>query len=144
MTHSVRSFPFPSLAFPFSRGIFPTQDSDQGLLHCRRILSQLSYQGLKHFTLLFSGSVVSNSLKPCGLQHARLSCPSLYPRVCSNPCPLRQGCHPTISSSVGPFSSCPQSSPAAGSFPMSRLFTSGSHNIGVSASTSVLPMNTQE
>ena len=84
---------------------------------------------------------MSDSLQSCGLQHARLPCPSLYPRVCSNPCPLRQWCHPTISSSVGPFSSCPQSSPASGSFPMSRLFTSGSQNIGASASLSVLPMN---
>ena len=76
-----------------------------------------------------------------GLQHARLFCPSLSPGVCSNSCPLSQWCHPTISSSVIPFSSCTQSFPASGSFPMSQLFTSGSQSIGASAS--VLPVNIQ-
>ena len=71
--------------------------------------------------LLFSCSVMSNSLQPCGLQHARLPCLSLSPRVCSKSCPLSQWCHPTISSSVTPFSSCPQSFSV--SFPMSQLFT---------------------
>ena len=65
---------------------------------------------------------MSNSLWPHRLQHARLPCPSLSPRVCSNPCPLSRWCHPTISSSVAPFYSCPQSFPSSGSFPMSRLF----------------------
>ena len=78
-----------------------------------------------------------------GLQHARLPCASLLPRVCLNSCPLSRWCHPTISSSAVPFSSCLQSFPALGSFPMSRLFTSGGQNIGASASTSVLPMNIQ-
>ena len=78
---------------------------------------------------------MSNSLQPHGLQHARLPCPSLYPRACSNSCPLSQWYHPTISSSVAPFSSCPQF------FPVSQLFASGSQNIRASAS--VLPMNTQ-
>ena len=91
----------------------------------------------------FSCSVVSNSLWPHGIQHTRLPCPSPTPRVYPNPCPLTQWCHPTISSSVVPFSSCPQSFPASGSFPMSQLFTSGGQNTGVSPSTSVLPMNTQ-
>ena len=86
---------------------------------------------------------MSNSLRPHGLQHARLPCPSLSPRVSSNSCPLSQWCHPTISSSVVPFSSCLQSLPASGSFPMSRLFTSGGQSIGVSASASGLPMNIQ-
>ena len=90
----------------------------------------------------FSHSVVSDSLWPCGLQHARLLCPSPTPRVYPNSCPLSRWCHPTISSSVVPFS-CPQSFPALGSFPMSQLFASGGQSIGVSASTSVLPMNTQ-
>ena len=87
-------------------------------------------------------SLVSNSLRPHGLQHARLPSPSLSPRVCSNSCPLSQQCHPTISSFFSPFSSCPQSFPVSGSFPMSRLFTSGGPNIGASAS--VLPMSIQD
>ena len=92
----------------------------------------------------FSGSVMSDSLWPHEPQHIRPPCPSPTPRVHPNPCPLSQWCHPAISSSVVPFSSCPQSFPAAGSFQMSQLFTSGSQSIGVSASTSVLPMNTQD
>ena len=92
----------------------------------------------------FSRSVVSNSLRPHGLQHARLPCPSPTPRVYSNSCPLCQWCHPIISSSVVPFSSCLQSFPASGSFPMSQFFTSGGQSIGVSASTSVLPVNIQD
>ena len=78
------------------------------------------------------------------LQHARLPCPSLSPGVCSNSCPLSQWCHPTISSSVAPFSSCSQSFTASGSFPMSRLSASGGQSIGSLASTSVLPMNIQD
>ena len=89
----------------------------------------------------FSCSVVSDSLQPHELQHTRPPCPSPTPRVYSNSCPLSHWCHPTISSSVIPFSSCPQSFPASGSFQMSQLFPSGSQSIGVSASTSVLPMN---
>ena len=92
----------------------------------------------------FSHSVVSDSLQPHGLQHTRPPCTSPTPRVYPNPCPLSQWYHPTISSSVIPFSSCPQSFPASGSFPMSQLFTSGGQSIGVSASTPVLPMNTQD
>ena len=87
---------------------------------------------------------MSKSLGPHGLQHTRLSCPSLSPRACSNSCPLSEWCHPTISFSVGPSSFCPPSFPASGSFPMCRLFTSGSQSIGVSSSTSVLPMNIQD
>ena len=93
--------------------------------------------------LLFSHSVVSESLWPHGPQHARLPCPPPYPGVCSNSCPLSQWCHPTISSSFVPFSSCLQSLPASGSFPMSQLFASGDQSIGASASASVLPMNIQ-
>ena len=91
--------------------------------------------------LFFSRLLVSNSLWPHELQHTRLPCPSLSPRVCSNPCPLSQWYYPTISSSVIPFSSCPQSFPASGSFQMSQLLTSGGLCIGASASASVLPMN---
>ena len=92
---------------------------------------------------LFSHSVMSDSLWPHGLQHTRLPCPSPSPGVCLYSCPLSRWCHPTISSSVVPFSSCPQSFPASGSFPMSQLFVSGGQRIGVSASASVLPMNIQ-
>ena len=92
----------------------------------------------------FSRSVVSNSLQPHGLQHARLPCPSPSPRACSNSCPLSRWCHPTISSSVVPFSSCLQSFPASGSFLMSQFFASGGQSIGASASASVLPMNIQD
>ena len=90
-----------------------------------------------------SHSVVSDCLSPHEPQHVRPPCPSPTPRVYPNSCPLSQWCHPTISSSVIPFS-CPQSFPASGSFQMSQLFASGCQNTGVSASTSVLSMNTQD
>ena len=93
--------------------------------------------------LLFSHLVLSDSLQPHGLQHARLPGPSLSPGVCSNSCPLSWWCHPTISSSATPFSSCLQSFPASGSFPMSWFFASGGQSIGASASASVLPLNIQ-
>ena len=92
----------------------------------------------------FSCSVMSDSLWSHGLQHAGPPCPSPTSGVCSNSCPLSQWCHPTISSSVDPFSSCLQSFPASGSFQMSQFFTSGGQKTGVSASSSVLPMNIQE
>ena len=92
----------------------------------------------------FSRSVMSDSLRPHESQHASPPCPSPTPRVHPNPCPLSRWCHPTISSSVIPFSSHLQSFPASGSFPMSQLFASGGQSIGVSASTSVPPMNTQD
>ena len=92
----------------------------------------------------FSHSVVSDSLRPYKLQHAMPPCLSPTPWVDPNPCPSSWWCHPTISSSVIPFSSCPQSFPASGSFQMSQLFISGGQRIEVSASTSVLPMNTQD
>ena len=92
--------------------------------------------------LLFSHSVLSDSLGPHALQHARLPCPSLSPRVCSDSCPLSQWCHPTISFSAIPFSFSLQSFPASVSFPMSHFFTSGGQSIGVSVS--VLPMNIQD
>ena len=91
-----------------------------------------------------SHSVLSDSLRPHGLQHSRPPCPSPAPGAYSNSCPLSQWCHPTISSSFVPFSSCLQSFPASGSFQMSQFFTSGGQNVGVSASTSVLPMNIQD
>ena len=87
---------------------------------------------------------MSNSLQPHEPQHTRPPCPSPTPGVHPNPCPSSWWCHPTISPSVVPFSSCLQSFPASGSFEMGQLFTSGGQSIGVSASTSVLPMNTQD
>ena len=92
----------------------------------------------------FSHSVVFDSLKPHGLQHARLPCPSPIPGACSNSRPSSQWCHPTTSSSVIPFSSCPHSFSVSGSFPMSQFFSSGSQSIGASASALVLPINTQD
>ena len=92
----------------------------------------------------FSHSVLSDSLWPHGLQHARLPCPSPTPEACSNSCPLSGWCHPTILSSVVPFFSCLQSFPMSGSFPMSQFFPSGDQSIGVSTSASVLPMNIQD
>ena len=109
-----------------------------------------------YMSIFYISSVLSLSrvwlFAPCtpsphlrhGLEHARLPCPSPNPEAYSNSCPLSQWCHPTISSSVIPFSSCLQSFPASGSFPMSQLFASGGQSIGASASTSVLPMNTQD
>ena len=92
----------------------------------------------------FSHSVVSDSLQPHEPQHARPPCPSPTPGVYQNPCPSSWWCHPAISSSAVPFSSCLQSFPASGSIPVSQLFAWGGQNIAVSASTSVLPMNTQD
>ena len=121
--------------------------------HCLPLMALLTFQGseLGHMTpqdspgnlLLFSHSVMSDSLQPQGLQHTRLPCPSLSPRVCSNSCPLSRWCHPPISSSVAPFSSCPQSFLDSRSFLMNQLFTSSGQSIGASTSTSVLPMNIQ-
>ena len=99
-----------------------------------------------HMLLLvqFSHSVISDSLWPHGLQPTKIPCPSPTPRAYSNSCPLSWWCHPTISSSVFPFSSFPQSFPASGSFPMSQFFSSGGQSIGVSDLTSVLPMDIQD
>ena len=95
-------------------------------------------------SIQFTHSVVSDSPRPHESQHTRPPCPSPTPRVHSNSCPSSQWCHPAISSSVIPFSSCPQSPPALESFTMSQLFTWGGQSIGVSALASVLPMNTQD
>ena len=101
----------------------------------------------QRLSYLFFSSVQSlspDSLRPYESQHARPPCLSSTPRFYPNPCPSSRWYHPTISSSVMPFSSCPQSFPASGSFQMSQLFASGGQSIGVSASTSVLPMSTQD
>ena len=96
------------------------------------------------FFVQFGHLVMSDSLGPHGLQPSRLSCPSPTPVAYSNSCPSSWWCHPTISSSVIPFSSCLQSFPASGSFPMSQFFSSGGQSVGDSASASVLPMNIQD
>ena len=107
-------------------------------------IKKMWYIYTMEYSVQFSCSVVSDSLWPHGLQHARLPCPSPTPGVCSKSCPLSQWCHPTISSSVIPFSSCLQSFPASGSFPMSQFYTSGGQSIAVSASATVRPMNIQD
>ena len=94
-----------------------------------------------HHSVQFSLSVVSNSFWPRESQHSRPPCPSPIPGVYPNSCPLSRWCHLTISSSVVPFSSCPQSLPASGSFPMSQLFTWGGQSIGVSAASVVIYKN---
>ena len=120
-------------------------DSDLRLLSPKFMLLTLHYfmfMSNAPFLLLFSHSVVSSSLQPHGQQHARLPWPS--PRSCSNSCPSSQWCHPTISSSVVPFSSCLQSFPASGYFPKSQFCTSGGQSIGASASALVPPTNIQD
>ena len=133
-------------SFFMKASVYLQLNSFLSLLPTSRILGVqrplfISYCCYQFSSVHFNGSVVSNSLRPHGLQHARLPCPSPTPRACSNACPLSQWCHPTISSSVIPFSSCLQSFPASGSFQMSQLFAWGGQSIGVSASTSDLPMN---
>ena len=108
------------------------------------ILSKLVITFLPKSSVQFSCSVISDSSWPHELQHASPPCPLPAARGYPNPCPLSRWCHPTISSSVVPFSSCPQSFPASGFFQMNQLFTSDGQSIGVSASTSVPPMNTQD
>ena len=113
---------------------------------CEKTRKRTFYSYIKFCfsSVQFSRSVVSDSLRPHGQQHARPPCPSPTPGVHTNSCPLSWWCHPTISSSVAPFATCLQSFPASGSFQMSQLFASCGQSIGVSASTSVLPMNTQD
>ena len=145
---------------------FPDQGLSSHSPHCKAVSQLLEHQGRLQLLLLllmksnwsiknklhhqkfmsvqFSRSVLYDSLRPHGLQHARPPCPSPTPGAYSNSCPLSWWRHPAISSSVIPFSSCPQSFPASGSFPMNQLFVSGGQSIGVSASASVLPMNAQD
>ena len=107
------------------------------------LLSEIQEDILQFSSVQFSRSVVSDSLQPHESQDTRLPCASSTPRAWSNLCSSSQWCHPTISSSVVPFSSCPQSFPASGSFPRTRLFTSGGQSIGASASASIVPMTIQ-
>ena len=109
-----------------------------------RILNLFAFNSMVFISTQFSCSIMSDSLRPHGLQHSRLPCPKTSTGACSNSCPLSWWCHPPISSSVIPFSSCLQSCPASGSFPMSQFFPSGGQSIAASASTSVLPMNIQD
>ena len=122
------SHPLPPSSFSFSLA------QHQDIFHLDTSISSVQ----------FSRSVLSNSLQPHESQHTRPPCPSPTPGAYSNSCPSSQWCHPAISSSVILFSSCPQSLPASGSFPMNQLFAWGGQSIGVSASASVLPMNTQD
>ena len=122
------------------QGIFLAQESNLCLL----LLAGKFFTTEPISSVQFSRSVVSDSLWPHESQHARPPCPSPTPGVHPNPCPSSQWCHPAISSSVVPFSSCPRSLPASGSFPVNQLFAWGGQSIGVSASISVLPMNTQD
>ena len=108
-----------------------------------RMYLLLLLDAMFHISVQFNCSVTSDYLRPHGLQHARLPCPSSTPIVYSNSCPLSQWYHPTISSFVVPFSSCFQSFAASGYFPMSQFFSSGGQSIGASALASVLPLNTQ-
>ena len=108
-------------------------------LHFKNVYLKLIFSSVQ-----FSCLVVSDSFQPLESQHARPPCPSTTPRVHQNSCSSKRWCHPAVSSSVIPFSSCPQPLPASESFPMCQLFAWGGQRIGVSASASVLPMNTQD
>ena len=133
------------VTMPSSRG--SSQDRDQTCVSCIAggfFTTEPPGKPLNLYSVQFIHSVMSDSLQPHEPQHARPPCPSPIPRVHPNPCPLSRWSHLTISSSVVPFASCPQSFPALGSFQMSQIFTSGDQSIGVSASTSVPPMNTQD
>ena len=144
--YCLRGFSFPRISYSWNHKE-PSQMSFFCLVICisvssKSILITLTFYPVR--SVQFSHSVVSDSLGPHGLQHARLPCPSPTPGACSNSCPSSGWCHPTISSSAIPFSSCLQSFPASGSFLKSHFFTSGSQSIGASASASVLPMNIQD
>ena len=144
-----------SLIYLWSSGVITTGDAAKSTTRLL-VICVLNLWGLYKFkwnhlaTVLFmisskfSCSVVSNSLWPHKSQHTRPPCPSPTPRVYPNSCPSSRWCHPAISSSVIPFSSCPQSLPASESFPVSQLFAWGGQSIGVSALASVLPKNTQD
>ena len=130
--------------------VCPRMDENKGLMEAswwERLKGKLGLilmDGAMLSSVQFSRRVMYDSLQPHGLQHARPPCPSPTPGVHPDSCPLSLWCHPAISSSVVTFSSCPQSLPASGSFPMTQLFAWGGLSIGVSAATSVLPMNIQD
>ena len=118
--------------------------SKASIVYLFRLPSGKQTSELLTCSVQFSCSVMSDSLRPHGLHHARPPCLSPTPGACSNSCPSNHRCHPTISSSVIPFSSCLQSFPASGSFPVNQFFASGGQSIGASVSASVLPMNIQD
>ena len=144
--HSPRNVPRirkPEIIIPL--GHYHLCSWKAGFIRIRQISSRCTMRTTVLGTeLLLSCSVVSNPLQPHGVQHARLPSSSLSPGACSNSCPWSQWCHSTISSSIVPLSSCLQSFPASGSFPVSQFFPSGGQSIGVSASALVLPMNIQD
>ena len=147
-SHSVSSPSPPTFNLSQHQGLFQWITSSHQVAKVWSFSFSISpsneYSGLISFqSVQFSCSVVSDSLWPHELQHARPPCPSPTPRVNSNSSPSSQWCHPAISSSVVPFSFCPQSLPASESFPMSQLFTWGGQSTGVSALASFLPKNTQ-
>ena len=119
-------------------------DDFEYICNFRALISLTGKAWLKFQFFQFSRSVMPDSLWPHGLEHARLPCLPPTPGACSNSCPSSQWCHPTISSSVVPFSFCLQSFPASGSFQMSQFFATGGQSIGISASASVLPMTIQD
>ena len=132
-----------------SSGLLPCAYTQGSLRNCIIQGDRMELRAKRQWSALkckvqLSRSVVSNSLQPHGLQHTRLPCPSPTPRVYPNSCALSRWCHPTISFSVIPFSSCPQSFPVSGSFQTSQFCASGGQSIGASASASVLPINTQD
>ena len=133
--------PFPSPRDLSKPGIEPTFPALEGRFYITELLGKLFWW---FSSVQFSHSVMSDSLRPHESQHASPPCPSPTPGVYTNSCPLSRWCHPAISSSIIPFSSCPQPLPASGSFPMSQFFAWGCQSIGVSASVSVLPLNTED
>ena len=128
----------------YSSQLSDKRTSREGFYAQRMKSTNISYAVLSTLSVRISHSVMSDSLWPHGLQHARPPCPSTTSGVYLNSCPLSRWCYPTICSSVVPFFYCPQSFPASGSFQMSQLFAWGGQRIGVSASASVLPKNTQD
>ena len=133
-----------SLCLPFTTVLSPPSHIITTWESCQFLTTHFPETLSLFSSVQFSHSVVSDSLRPHEPQHARPPCPSPTPGVDPDSCPLSQWCHPAISSSVIPFSSCPQFLPASGSFPMSQLFAWGGQSTGVSASASVLTMNTQD
>ena len=138
------SAPLPESYVVLFLGLLPQNGCDITLLGGKGGMSLFYRHTVLMISVQFSHSVMSDSLLPHGLQHARPPCLSPTPGACSDSCPLSRWCHPTISSSVVPFSSHLQSFPATGSFQMRQFFASGGQSIGVSASASVLPTNIQD
>ena len=146
LTHSLHdTIHSPKGMWPFPLEMRNTISPQDHIPKSSCLANGKSLQKIKAYSLVqISSSVVSNSLQPHGWQHTRIPCPSPNPGACSNSCPSSRWCHLTISSSVVPFSSCLQSLPASGSFPVSQFFILGGQSFGASASASVLPMNIQD